>query len=96
MAERFELYFKGVELANGFGELGDASEQRRRFESEIAARQKLGRPFGPLDESLIAALDAGLPPCAGVAVGVERLHMALAKTNNIADVVTFVSGNADD
>ena len=74
----------------------DAAEQRLRFEREIATRQKQRRPFGPLDEALIAALEAGLPPCAGVAVGVERLHMALDKTDNIADVVTFVSGNTDD
>ena len=96
VADRFEVFLGPGELANGYVELTDATEQRQRFEQEVAERRKSGRPSGPIDELLLQALAEGLPPCAGVAVGVERLHMALDKTDNIGDVVTFVSGNNDE
>src|SRR5690349_19042404 len=75
VAERFELFWKGQELANGFNELGDAAEQRRRFEAEREKRRVAGREVPPLDANLIAALEAGFPDCAGVALGVDRLLM---------------------
>jgi lysyl-tRNA synthetase class 2 len=78
VGERFELYLNGLELANGFHELGDAGEQRRRFEAENAARQAQGLPVMPIDEHLLAALEAGLPDCAGVALGFDRLVMLAA------------------
>lgn len=89
IGERFELYLNGVELANGFHELGDAGEQRRRFEAENAARRALGLPVMPVDENLLAALEAGLPDCAGVALGFDRLVMLAAGKAFIQDVIAF-------
>ena len=89
VGERFELYLNGVELANGFHELGDAGEQRRRFEAENAARQTLGLPVMPVDENLLAALEAGLPDCAGVALGFDRLAMLAAGKTALAEVLAF-------
>ncbi len=74
-AERFELYCEGLELANGFHELTDAAEQRRRFEAENAERQARGMAPVPLDEQLLAALEVGMPDCSGVALGLDRLLM---------------------
>jgi len=78
VAERFELFVGGVELANGFHELTDAAEQRRRFEADLARRRALGLTEPPVDERFLAALAAGLPDCAGVAVGFDRLVMIAA------------------
>ena len=89
VGERFEAYLNGVELANGFHELGDAEEQRHRFEAENAARQALGLPVMPLDERLLAALAAGLPDCAGVALGFDRLAMLAAGCSSLAEVLAF-------
>ena len=89
VGERFELYVNGIELANGFHELGDAAEQRRRFERENAVRQASGLPVMPVDEHLLAALDAGLPDCAGVALGFDRLVMLAAGKNSLAEVLAF-------
>ncbi|MEO1087601.1 MAG: EF-P lysine aminoacylase EpmA, partial [Acidobacteriota bacterium] len=89
VAERFELYVDGVELANGFHELRDADEQRRRFENDLTERRRRGLPEGPLDERLLAALAHGLPPCAGVALGVDRLVMLAAGSDAIDDVIAF-------
>ena len=89
VGERFELYLNGVELANGFHELGDAGEQRRRFEAENAARRALGLPVMPMDENLLAALEAGLPDCAGVALGFDRLAMLAAGKTALAEVLAF-------
>jgi len=89
LAERFELYLGGMELANGFRELADAAEQRRRFESEQAERAAAGQPSVPLDERLLAALEAGLPDCAGVALGLDRLLMWLTGVRDINQVLTF-------
>ncbi|MFO7640695.1 MAG: EF-P lysine aminoacylase EpmA [Candidatus Competibacteraceae bacterium] len=89
VGERFELYLNGLELANGFHELGDADEQRRRFEAENVARRARGLPVMPLDESLLDALAAGLPDCAGVALGFDRLVMLAAGKDTIQEVMAF-------
>ena len=89
LAERFELYLDGVELANGFRELADAAEQRRRFAQDLAARAALGRPARPLDERLLAALDHGLPDCAGVALGFDRLVMTALGLGSIDEALAF-------
>lgn len=94
LGERFELYVNGLELANGFHELGDAGEQRRRFEAENAARRAQGLPAMPMDENLLAALDAGLPDCAGVALGFDRLVMLAAGKAAIQDVIAFPADRA--
>jgi lysyl-tRNA synthetase class 2 len=88
VAERFELYLGPHELANGYHELNDAAEQRARFERDNARRRARGLREVPVDERLLAVLDA-LPDCAGVALGVERLLMCLAGTDAIADVLAF-------
>jgi elongation factor P--(R)-beta-lysine ligase len=90
LAERFELYVDGVELANGFTELTDADEQRRRFEADNRVRHAKGLPQMPLDEHLLAALTHGLPDCAGVALGFDRLAMLAAGVADIAAVQAFV------
>jgi elongation factor P--(R)-beta-lysine ligase len=89
VAERFELYYRGVELANGFHELGDAAEQRRRFNEVNAARVADGRPALPLPESLLAALEHGLPDCTGVALGFDRLAMLAIGATSINEVLAF-------
>jgi lysyl-tRNA synthetase class 2 len=88
LAERFELFLGRYELANGYHELNDAAEQRRRFERDNAVRQSRGQPAIPMDENLLDTLDA-MPDCAGVAMGIERLLMCLVGTDAIADVLTF-------
>ena len=93
VAERFELYLGSVELANGYHELNDAQEQRQRFARDLAVRAARGTEQPPLDEAFLAALPS-LPACAGVAVGVDRLLMALAGTPRIADVLAFDFANA--
>lgn len=89
VGERFELYVNGIELANGFHELGDAIEQRRRFEQENQARQAQELPIMPLDEHLLAALAAGLPDCAGVALGFDRLVMLATGKTLIGEIMAF-------
>lgn len=86
VAQRFELFFNGVELANGYQELTNAVEQRQRFEREAKGR--------PLDEQLLLAMKAGMPECAGVAIGVDRLLMHLLDAKQIADVLSFDWGKA--
>jgi len=88
VAERFELYLGPHELANGYHELNDAAEQRVRFERDNGTRRARGLREVPIDERLLAVLDA-MPDCAGVALGVERLLMCLAGTDAIADVLAF-------
>jgi elongation factor P--(R)-beta-lysine ligase len=88
MAERFELYLGRYEVANGYHELNDATEQRHRFERDNAVRRSRGQPEVPIDERLLDVLDA-MPDCAGVAMGIERLLMCLIGTDAIADVLTF-------
>ncbi len=89
VAERFELYFGSIELANGYHELLDASEQRARFQRDGIVRQQRGDVVPPMDVRLLAGLEAGLPACAGVALGVDRLLMAMLGTPRIADVLAF-------
>ena len=89
VASRFEAFFGPLELANGFHELGDAAEQRRRFSADAAARQRLGRPARALDERFLAALAHGLPACAGVALGFDRLVMVAAGAASIDEVMAF-------
>ena len=88
VAERFELYAAGLELANGFTELNDAREQRLRLEDEQRERARLGSEVFALDERFLHAL-AGMPPAGGVAVGVDRLLMLLTGAKDIADVLSF-------
>ena len=88
-ADRFEVFHGVTELANGYVELTNADEQRRRFNQELNMRENTGQPLLPPDEQLLAALDNGLPDCAGVAVGLERLQMILMQADNIDNVVTF-------
>lgn len=88
-AERFELYFGTLELANGFHELSDAAEQRRRFENDLHVRRAQALPAVPIDEHLLQALAEGLPDCAGVALGIERLLMVLSGADHIDDVLAF-------
>ena len=89
VAERFELYINGMELANGFHELSDAEEQAERFQKDQSQRKKLGLSGIPADYNLIDALKYGLPDCAGVAVGVDRLLMVLSGSKHINEVLTF-------
>jgi elongation factor P--(R)-beta-lysine ligase len=88
VAERFEFYIAGVELANAFTELTDPSEQRSRFEAEEARRRSLGKPHYPMPEKFLAELPF-MPPSAGIALGVDRLAMILLNASSIDDVVAF-------
>jgi lysyl-tRNA synthetase class 2 len=89
LAERFELFWQGLELANGFHELADAREQLRRFQADQARRLAAGKVAPPFDANLIAALEAGLPDCAGVALGVDRLLMLLLGLPDVASTMAF-------
>ena len=89
VAERFELFLGPLELANGYHELGDAGEQRARFDRDVGVRLGRHAVAPPLDERLLSALQAGLPDCAGVALGVDRLLMAMMGSDRIADVLAF-------
>ena len=88
-AERFEIYYHGVELCNGYHELTDPIEQRKRIEEANRERIKLGKKSLPVDESFLAALEKGLPASCGVAVGFDRLMMLRHKTNDLSDVIPF-------
>jgi lysyl-tRNA synthetase class 2 len=94
LGERFELYIEGIEIANGFHELGNPEEQRHRFEEDLRRRRALGLPALPMDEHLLAALRHGLPECAGVALGVDRLMMLAAGAQSIDEVLAFPLGRA--
>ncbi len=89
LAERFEIYLAGIEIANGFGELVDPVEQRRRFAADLALRQQLDRPVYPMDERFLLALADGVPAAAGVAVGIDRLLMLLLNLHDIEQVLAF-------
>jgi lysyl-tRNA synthetase class 2 len=92
VAERWELYLGGLELANAFSELTDAAEQRRRFEECAAERAAAGREVYPLDRPFLAALEAGMPPSGGIALGVDRLVMLIANIASIQGVIPFAEG----
>jgi lysyl-tRNA synthetase class 2 len=89
VAKRFELFFGELELANGFHELTDASEQLKRFQFENRVRKQAGIEQGQIDENLIAALNSGLPECSGVAMGLDRFLMLLTNSSSIDQVLSF-------
>jgi lysyl-tRNA synthetase class 2 len=89
VAERFELYIDGLELANGFDELTDADEQRARFQADQRARLAAGQFVPPMDEAFLAALEAGMPASAGVALGLDRLLMCALGVDRIDAVLAF-------
>jgi elongation factor P--(R)-beta-lysine ligase len=87
VAERFELFYNDMELANGFTELTNAKEQRERFEKDNQQRQVAGLSTYPIDEDFLAALEQGMPNCAGVALGLDRLLMVLLQKDSIQQVL---------
>lgn len=89
VADRFEVFAGSLELANGYVELLDAKEQKLRFESDQAIREQAGRPRRQIDDRLMAALESGLPACAGVAVGFDRLHMLHEAVGDIRRTLCF-------
>ncbi|MCP4042016.1 MAG: EF-P lysine aminoacylase GenX [Gammaproteobacteria bacterium] len=89
VADRFELFFQGVELGNGYHELADSVELRSRFSTDLAKRAALGMPAPQPGEHFLSAMTYGLPDCAGVAVGVDRLVMLAAGLNDVRQVMTF-------
>lgn len=93
-AERIEVFLGQVELANGFHELTDAGEQRQRFERDLATRRDRGRPTAHMDELFLAALNAGLPECSGVAVGLDRVLLLAGDTGDIARTLAFPTTRA--
>jgi len=94
VAARFELYLDGLELANGFHELGHPEEQRGRFTHDLAVRRVRGQRQPPLDENLLAALENGMPDCAGVALGFDRLVAIALGANSLAGAMSFDIDNA--
>lgn len=89
LALRFELYHQGLELANGYHELADPAEQRRRFDTDLRTRRARGQPVAAPDPYLLAALEAGLPDCAGVALGFDRVLMLATGARSIDEVIPF-------
>lgn len=89
IARRFELVIDGMEIANGYYELTDVDEQRRRFSHELEKRHEQEKVINPIDENFLAAMGYGLPVCAGVAVGLDRLLMLISGTKSINDVLAF-------
>lgn len=94
VTERVELFINGVELGNGYHELVEPSEQEQRFDRELAVRRQRSLPAAGKDLRLLAALQAGLPDCSGIAIGLDRLLMLLSKSPAIADVLAFPIGKA--
>lgn len=89
VGQRFEVFYQGVELANGYFELQDAREQRQRFESDLSRRRQLALPEVPIDGRFMAALESGLPRCSGVAVGLDRLLMLQQGKQRLSEVLSF-------
>ncbi|MFU2314921.1 elongation factor P--(R)-beta-lysine ligase [Rahnella sp. PCH160] len=89
VAERFEVYYKGIELANGFRELTDGREQRQRFEQDNRKRAARGLTQHPIDNNLLDALEHGMPECSGVALGVDRLIMIALRATSLSQVLAF-------
>jgi lysyl-tRNA synthetase class 2 len=94
VAARFELYLDGIELANGFHELSDAGEQRSRFLRDLATRRERGQQEPPMDEHLLSALAAGMPDCAGVALGFDRVVAIALKAARLSEAMAFSIDNA--
>lgn len=94
VAARFEIYMEGIELANGYYELQDASEQEKRFAEDNALRKAQNLNLMQADDRLVAALESGFPECAGIALGIDRLLMLKLHTKSIADVLSFTIANA--
>jgi lysyl-tRNA synthetase class 2 len=94
VAERFEVYYHGIELANGFHELRAAEEQAKRFQANNQQRRSLAKAEPALDPYFLAALEAGLPACAGIALGLDRLLMLQLGTKRIDEVLAFTWSNA--
>ena len=88
-AERFEAFVGRTELANGYGELRDPVEQRRRLERDLASRRQAGRPLPPMPSRFLAALEAGLPDCAGVALGLDRLLALDLAASGLDELIAF-------
>ncbi|MEY4767687.1 MAG: hypothetical protein RL637_326 [Pseudomonadota bacterium] len=89
LTERFEIFIQGLELGNGFFELTDAKQQRRRFEQDLQQRQQKQLPTVKIDEYLLAALTVGLPECSGIAIGLDRLLMVLSNCSHIDEILSF-------
>jgi len=94
VAQRFECYYQGVELVNGFNELTDSKKQAERFQEDNKKRKQLSMQEKPIDDNFISALTCGLPQCSGVALGVDRLIMLALKAKNITEVISFPVSNA--
>lgn len=94
VAKRFELYIENMELCNGYEELTDPAEQRRRFEADIAFRKAHGKPVPALDERFLSALEYGMPEASGVAMGLDRLFMLALGKKKIEEVVLFMDDNS--
>ena len=89
VSARFELFINGYEVANGYHELADGDEQQQRFEHDQLEREQLGKPVYPYDQNMVEALKQGFPDCAGVAMGIDRLHMLIEGTQSIKEVIPF-------
>ena len=89
MAERFELYIAGMEIANGFSELNDPVEQYDRFRDQVKQRERGDEEAMLMDEDYIRALSYGMPPAAGIGIGIDRLVMLLTNKTSIRDVILF-------
>jgi lysyl-tRNA synthetase class 2 len=89
VACRFELYINGIELCNGYEELINAKEQKKRFSEDLEKRKKMGKPIPRIDENFLAALEKGMPECSGVALGLDRLYMLALGKKNISEVLLF-------
>lgn len=89
VASRFEVYYRSIELANGFHELQDSQEQRKRFENNLNVRKQQQLSEISIDELFLSALDSGLPDCSGVALGIDRLIMLATQSEKISDVLSF-------
>ena len=94
VACRFELYINGIELCNGYEELINAEEQKKRFSEDLEKRKKIGKPIPKIDDNFLAALEKGIPECSGVALGLDRLYMLALGKKDISEVLLFGDGEA--